>query len=45
MQDDNIKLQCDDVAMHWVLHPFHDDVVKYEWKSNLSSQIHFVVVV
>ena len=44
MQYDNIKLQCDDVAMHWVLHPFHD-VIKYEWKSNLSLQIHFVVVV
>ena len=20
--DDNVKLQCDDVIVHWVLHPF-----------------------
>ena len=25
--DDDDKLQYDDVVMHWVLHPFHDDAV------------------
>ena len=44
MQYDDIKLQCGDVVMHWVQYPFHNDVVKCEWKSTLSLQIPFVVV-
>ena len=32
--DDDDKLQYNDVVMHWVLYPFHDDVVV---KSTLSS--------
>ena len=32
--DNDDKLQYDDVIMHWVLYPFHDDVVI---KSPLSS--------
>ena len=45
MQYDDVKLQCDDdVVMHWVQYPFHNEVVKCEWKSTLSLQIHFVVV-
>ena len=44
MQYNDIKLQCDDIIVHWVQYPFHDDVIKCEWKSTLSLQIHFVVV-
>ena len=40
----DVKLQCDDVVMHWVQYPFHHDIIKYEWKSTLSPQIHFVVI-
>ena len=25
--DDDDKLQYDDVVMHWVQYPFHDDIV------------------
>ena len=32
--DDDDKLQYDDVVMHWVQYPFHDDVFV---KSPLSS--------
>ena len=39
MHNDNVKLQRDDVIMHWYCTHLHDDVVKYEWKSNLLSQI------
>ena len=31
--DNDNKLQCDDVVVHWVLYPFHDDVIV---KSTLS---------
>ena len=27
LQYDNVKLQCDNVVMNWVLYPFHDDIV------------------
>ena len=32
--DGDDKMQYDDVIMHWVLYPFHDDVIL---KSTLSS--------
>ena len=25
--DDDVKLQCDNVVVYWVLYPFHDDIV------------------
>ena len=44
MQCDDIKLQCNNVVVHWVQYPFHDDIIKCEWKSTLSLQIHFVII-
>ena len=36
--DDDDKLQYDDVVMHWVQYPFHDDVfVKSPLLSSSSS--------
>ena len=32
--DEDNKLQYDNIVMHWVLYPFHDDVIV---KSTLSS--------